>query len=273
MKNLLFGRMSFVWLVYFLFAELLSLLPSQVSTCILISKEASAENYTGNYSCASMHEAIFRFIGYVWRHADHDNIIAFGTILIALFTYVLYRSTNKLWQVTIKSDEQTRELFSTEHRPWLIPRFPEVEISSDGSSVRFGVSAQNIGKTPAFCSEVRITATRSQIAARSVRRVKDFALTLTTSSQWDDWQETIFPGDAGRISAQEDTEIHISGGSGSAVRIVFCVTYSSGTDPTIKRSAGEVFFNNRQIDGLDRREDGWFKVLLRDHDFRVTYAD
>src|SRR5229473_2522287 len=89
--------MTLVWLVYFSLAELLSLLPSQPSSCILISEEASAENYSGDYACASMHEAIFRFIRYILDHADHDNIIAFGTMMIAVFTYVLYRSTEKLW--------------------------------------------------------------------------------------------------------------------------------------------------------------------------------
>jgi hypothetical protein len=95
--------MMLVWLIYFSFAELLSLLPSQASSCILISEEASAEDYSGNYACASMHEAIFRFARYIWDSASHDNIIAFGTILIAVFTYVLYRSTDKLWTAGEKS--------------------------------------------------------------------------------------------------------------------------------------------------------------------------
>jgi hypothetical protein len=95
--------MTLVWLVYFSIAELLSLMPSPVSSCVLASEEVSAENYSGDYACASMHEAIFRGIRYIWHHASHDNIIAFGTILIAVFTCVLYRSTDKLW---IAADRQ-----------------------------------------------------------------------------------------------------------------------------------------------------------------------
>ncbi len=89
--------MMLAWLIYFSVMELLSLGPSQAPSCVLISEEARAENYSGNYACASMHEAIFRFFRYVWDHASHDNIIAFGTVMIALFTFVLYRSTEKLW--------------------------------------------------------------------------------------------------------------------------------------------------------------------------------
>ena len=30
----------------------------------------------------------------------HDNIVAFGTVMIALFTLTLWRSTKNLWSVT-----------------------------------------------------------------------------------------------------------------------------------------------------------------------------
>jgi hypothetical protein len=112
LMNWLESRMTLVWLVYFSIAELLSLGPSQAPSCILISEEARSENYTGNYACASMHEAIFRFVQYVWRHAGHDNIIAFGTILIAVFTYVLYRSTDKLWAAAQEQARITENAFA-----------------------------------------------------------------------------------------------------------------------------------------------------------------
>jgi hypothetical protein len=99
--------MTVVWLIYFLFAELLSLLPSQASPCILISEEASAGNYSGDYPCASMHEAIFRFSRFLWENAGHDNVIAFGTITVSFFTYALWRSTNRLWDA---AREQSRIL-------------------------------------------------------------------------------------------------------------------------------------------------------------------
>src|SRR5205085_11515944 len=93
--------------------ELLSWMPSQASSCILISEEANSKDYSGDYACATMHEAIFRFARYVWDNASHDNIIAFGTILIALFTYVLYRSTNKLWDA---GERQLSHLETTAQR-------------------------------------------------------------------------------------------------------------------------------------------------------------
>jgi hypothetical protein len=97
--------MALVWLAYFSIAEFLSLMPSEVSSCVLISEEASAENYSGNYACASMHEAIFRFVRFIWENASHDNVVAFGTITVSVFTYTLWRSTNKLWDA---AKEQAR---------------------------------------------------------------------------------------------------------------------------------------------------------------------
>jgi hypothetical protein len=88
-------NMGIVWLLYFLILELLSLAPSasDAPLCILLSNEPNGEHH----ACATMHEAIFRFATFVWENASHDNIIAAGTIAIAAFTYVLFRSTDKLW--------------------------------------------------------------------------------------------------------------------------------------------------------------------------------
>jgi hypothetical protein len=130
--------MTLVWLIYFSFAELSSWGPSKASSCILISEEANTENYSGDYPCTAMHEAIFRFARYVWDNASHDNVIAFGTILIALFTYVLYRSTNKLWDA---GERQLRHLEDTsrrELRAYIVAKGEDVDITKINGSEKFG---------------------------------------------------------------------------------------------------------------------------------------
>lgn len=104
--------MTLVWSIYFLFAELSSLLPSQASSCVLLSEEANSENYSGDYPCASMHEAIFRLSRFVWENAGHDNVVAFGTITVSLFTYALWRSTNKLWDAARDQARITENSFA-----------------------------------------------------------------------------------------------------------------------------------------------------------------
>ena len=60
-----------------------------------------------------MHEGAIRLVRSLWDNASHDNVIAFGTILIAIFTYVLYRSTDKLWEA---GERQLKHLESTAER-------------------------------------------------------------------------------------------------------------------------------------------------------------
>lgn len=141
---------TLVWLIYFSFAELLSLLPSQASSCILISEEANTENYSGDYTCASMHEAIFRFVRYIWDHASHDNVIAFGTILIAVFTYVLYCSTSKLWDAGERQLAHLKEVSQQELGAYIGVESCEVFSDDWGSTFAVGVRIKNAGQTPAF---------------------------------------------------------------------------------------------------------------------------
>ncbi len=59
-----------------------------------------------------MHEAVFRLIRAVWDNASHDNILAAGTIMIAIFTLTLWRSTHKLWKAGERQYSLTRSFGS-----------------------------------------------------------------------------------------------------------------------------------------------------------------
>ena len=73
---------TIVWGLYLAAAELSSCLPSYSFSCILISDENSAKDYSGNQSCATVHEAVFRFVRFIWVNANHDNINAFAAVAI-----------------------------------------------------------------------------------------------------------------------------------------------------------------------------------------------
>jgi hypothetical protein len=150
--------MTLVWLIYFSFAELLSLMPSRAPSCILISEEANSENYSGDYACASMHEAIFRFARYIWENASHDNIIAFGTILVAIFTYVLYRSTNKLWDAGERQLVHLRESAERQFGAYIGIEWCRVTSNDWGATFMVEVQIKNAGQTPAYDVSHRIAA-------------------------------------------------------------------------------------------------------------------
>jgi hypothetical protein len=117
----------------------------------LISEEASTEDYSGNYACASMHEAIFRFAQYAWDNASHDNVIAFGTILIAIFTYVLYRSTDKLWEAGERQRLLSEDTAKRQLRPYIIIKGKDITEQDDthGRFVHL-LKVVNAGQTPAY---------------------------------------------------------------------------------------------------------------------------
>ena len=197
--------MTIVWLIYFSFAELSSLLPSKASSCVLISEEANTENYSGNYACASMHEAIFRLIRYVWDSASHDNVIAFGTILIALFTFVLYRSTTKLWlagekqiEIATKAANFAEDALITSERPWIKvtahPCGPLTYDQDKAPRINFLFRLENVGKTPAknVGLHVKVLPGMGNLNIRTEQKA------FADGSRKDNFilTSTIFPGDS-----------------------------------------------------------------------------
>ncbi|MGA7386290.1 MAG: hypothetical protein WBW81_16820 [Methylocella sp.] len=150
---------TIVWGLYLAAAELSSCLPSYSFTCILISDENDAKDYSGNQTCAPVHEAIFRFSKFIWVNANHDNISAFAAIAVAVFTFTLWRSTLKLWETGKKQIavanagiKIAKNAYVAEHRTWLKIYPTEIgPVTFDGDRIRVNITveAKNIGGSPA----------------------------------------------------------------------------------------------------------------------------
>jgi hypothetical protein len=139
-------------LVYFAILEALSWETSQFPPCILVSNEAGGENQSGNQACATMHEAIFRFADFIWDNASHDNILAFGTICIAVFTYVLYRATNKLWDAGERQLAHFEAASKRELRAYVFLGYSPLNFSNRQAG--FILKMTNVGKMPGNIKEV-----------------------------------------------------------------------------------------------------------------------
>jgi hypothetical protein len=101
-------------LAYGTFLELTSIgATSEISPCIVLSQQQSTNDYAGNQSCAAVHEAVFMLARFIYDSANHDNIIAFGTVVIAFFTLALWWSTSKLWRAgEVHSERELRAYVS-----------------------------------------------------------------------------------------------------------------------------------------------------------------
>jgi hypothetical protein len=149
---------------YVAFAEILSWETSNWPACIVVSQYQSANNQPGYQTCATLHEGIMRFLAFIWAHTTHDNIIAFATVMVAIFTWTIWRVNRSQLQ---RSREVERAYVSGgvvieweetgEHK--MIP----TGIGFNATSVPITrprwliVTVDNHGKTPAFISEIAMT--------------------------------------------------------------------------------------------------------------------
>jgi hypothetical protein len=134
-------------LVYFGILEALSWETSKFPPCILASNEAGGQNQAGNQACATMHEAVFRLVAFIWDNASHDNVLAFGTVCIAVFTYVLYRATNKLWDAGERQLAHFEQTARRQLRAYM--SIVGGGITINGSVLSAGLRIKNTGQTPA----------------------------------------------------------------------------------------------------------------------------
>ena len=135
---------------YLAVAEVLSWETSKFPLCIVVSQYQSANNQSGYQTCATFHEGVVRGFFFVWGYINHDNVTAIGTLLIALFTWTLWRSSTKLWIVTNETIKLARAEFNSTHRPririknvWIMrPLVPDEPVVVD-------VLLVNVGNAPA----------------------------------------------------------------------------------------------------------------------------
>lgn len=99
---------------------------------------------------------VFAQIGKVFD-AIAPSLAAIATIVLAIFTWRLWWSTNKLWEEARDASKQTRALFMSEQRPWIAVT---VEVAGaltwkDGRALLpLKFVLRNVGRSPAL--EVRV---------------------------------------------------------------------------------------------------------------------
>jgi hypothetical protein len=85
---------------YLAFAEALSWETSKWPLCLVVSEYHSADNHSDNQACATFHEGIMRGIFFLWGFLTHDHITAAATVVIAVFTFTLWQSSEKATRLT-----------------------------------------------------------------------------------------------------------------------------------------------------------------------------
>jgi hypothetical protein len=126
---------------------------SKFPPCMLISNKAGAENQTSDQACATMHEAVFRFLGILWENASHDNITAFSTVAIAVFTFVLYRATNKMWDAGERQLLHLEDTAERQLRAYVFTAGGVISLMTTEDRrnyLEISIGIKNFGQTPAY---------------------------------------------------------------------------------------------------------------------------
>jgi hypothetical protein len=152
-------------LVYLVALELLSWWTSKFPPCAIPSQYQRASYQSEQQSCATFFEGVCNLFWFFWSNATHTNVVAASSALVAIFTWTLWRSTNKLWLAGLRQAEisanSVRALVMAE-QPYVFLQITDngIDVSSDGS-IRFATrqlqfQLANFGKTPAFLHELKV---------------------------------------------------------------------------------------------------------------------
>jgi hypothetical protein len=82
------------------FLEVLSRETADWPPCLVVSKYSPPAGQAGQETCATLSEGIMQFLGFLWDHADHNAVTAFAALTVAMFAWMLWRSSEKMWRVT-----------------------------------------------------------------------------------------------------------------------------------------------------------------------------
>jgi hypothetical protein len=82
--------------------EVLSWAMSAWPLCML------ASTYQAAPGCASFSEAVARLVAFLWEHTNPSAVTAVAAILIAVFTWSLWRANERMWSVTSAAADAAR---------------------------------------------------------------------------------------------------------------------------------------------------------------------
>jgi hypothetical protein len=170
---------------FFGFLEALSWETASWPPCLVVSKyeapTGQAGQETGQETCATFSDGIGQFLGFLWEHASPNAVTAFAAILIAVFAWSLWRSSEKMWRLThvaanaarqsadalvVAEQAQLLAVFGVSNIPHVLSELgkherstgdvvpPEEEVTTPKERVYVQYAFKNYGRTPAILKEI-----------------------------------------------------------------------------------------------------------------------
>jgi hypothetical protein len=166
---------AIVIMVFLALIEVLSWVTSSWPLCMVASTYQTAGSGAGGQTCATFSEGVIRFVAFLWAHADPNAITAVAAIIIAIFTWTLWRSSEKSWsanQVAAEAAKRSADALMIAEQAHLLAVFgvsniahvlsdlaayvPSADENAAPPKERVFVqySLKNYGRTPAILKEI-----------------------------------------------------------------------------------------------------------------------
>jgi hypothetical protein len=68
--------------------------------CLVASDDQTPSVESGRETCATFSEGVGQLIGFLWDRADHNAVTGLAALAFAIFTWRLWRSSERMWRVT-----------------------------------------------------------------------------------------------------------------------------------------------------------------------------
>jgi len=80
--------------------EALSWATASWPPCLVASDDQSPSAQSGQETCATFSEGVGQLIGFLWSRADHNAVTGLAALLVAVFAWRLWRSSEQMWRIT-----------------------------------------------------------------------------------------------------------------------------------------------------------------------------
>jgi hypothetical protein len=174
------------------------------------------------------------------------------------------------------ANNQSREFFIADTRPWLILSVLEIAVSDSDDQIALSIAAKNIGKSPAIGVDLRIEVKYTNVFFQDPLYVEKFSSSIVWEKENHRFQKTIFPNDSIKLFEYADFAIE----KWNYIKLIYCVVYKISGADNLFRSGGEIFINRGQLipaddAGIDAVDvgTGSFSKVAKFTNSGVTFAD
>jgi hypothetical protein len=68
--------------------------------CLVLSDDQTPSAQSGQETCATFSEGVRQLLAFLWDRADHNAVTGLAALLVAIFSWRLWRSSERMWRIT-----------------------------------------------------------------------------------------------------------------------------------------------------------------------------